>query len=258
MKMKEKEEIERICFNCNQFFPATMDEPTEFGICSNDKEFEPFIEELFMNSNYACCQDLVNRKKFSGEQEACANFEEIEDAEIDDNSSLGQVLLHLRETGKVDVEALKMALLEEQLNNIDWKTMPVEKYVEQLRNPKEQQSAISSLGCTITLGNMEAFKELFNFFKELPPPRTIEEVHFKIKLLGHLKYHDTKNLLIPQLIDELYRTPSNGTTRQWISEIFQFLEYSPKEKVREPLEKMLKDKRFSYRLKQKIKDILYQ
>lgn len=60
------------------------------------------------------------------------------------------------------------------------------------------------------------------------------------------------------VLDELYRTPSNNTTRQWISDIFRFLEYSPIELSREPLEKMIKDKRFSYRLKKKMRNILSQ
>jgi hypothetical protein len=35
----DKEELDRTCFNCNQFFPALMYGPTELGICLNDKEF---------------------------------------------------------------------------------------------------------------------------------------------------------------------------------------------------------------------------
>jgi hypothetical protein len=45
-KKMEEGELERVCFNCNHFFPASIQGPTEFGICLNDKEFEPFIDEL--------------------------------------------------------------------------------------------------------------------------------------------------------------------------------------------------------------------
>lgn len=257
--LKEKEEMERICFNCSHFFPAS-EGPTEFGICVNDEAFEPFIEELFENLNYDSCRDLIDSKKFDGEQEACPDFEEVEIIEIDDDSPLARGLSRLRETGKFDLESLKMTLLEEEIKNIDWKTMPVDQYVKQLRNPKpeEQQAAMSSLGAMINMGNMEAFKELFNFFKELPPPRILEEVHFKQELLRHLRHRDTKISLIPTLINELYRTPSNNTTKQWIRDIFKFLSHCPLEEVRGYLEEMLVDKRFSHRLKQKIKNILYQ
>jgi len=256
----EKEDLEAICFNCNQFLPISMDEPTEFGICLNDKVFEPFIDELLENPKTASCQDLITWKKFSGEKEACDNFEEVETIEIDDNSPLGIELSRLRKTDDLNIESFKMALLEEQIKNIDWKTMPVDKSVAQLKssNLKEQNAAISNLAALIIHGNIDAFNELFIFFEQLPPPKTTKEVHFKMELLRHLTLSDKKIILIPHLIDELYRTASNNTTRQWISKIFQFLECVPRENVQEPLEKMLRDKRFSYRLKKKIKNILYK
>lgn len=258
--MRKEELLEAICFNCNQFFPISMEEPTEFGICLNDKAFEPFIDELFENPKYASCQELINRKKFSGEQEACADFEEIEKVEIDETTPLGAELSRLSKTGELNLESLKAAILEEKIRDIDWKTMPVNKYVTQLKNshPEEQKAAIFSLSGLIAFGNKEAFNELFMFFKQVPPPKTIEEVHFKRELFKHLERSDTRAVLIPELIDELYRTPSNNTTRQWISDVFRFLKYSPREKIREPLEKMLRDKRFSHRLKKKIKSILTQ
>ena len=40
--------------------------------------------------------------------------------------------------------------------------------------------------------------------------------------------------------------------------IFEYLKSLPLEQVQKPLEKMLKDKKFSYRLKNKMKEILYQ
>ena len=91
--MKEnRKESERICFNCNQFLPASMNEATEFGICLMDEVFEPYIEELLENSNFASCQDLIDYKKFPGEREACEHFEESESIEIDDESPLGRVI----------------------------------------------------------------------------------------------------------------------------------------------------------------------
>ncbi len=255
-----EERLEQICINCTHFFPA-MEGMTEFGICVNDEVFEPFLEELFENSNYDCCRELINSKKFNGnEQKACPDFEGIELLEIDDESSLGSVLLHSSKTGKIDLESLEMDLLEKELERIDWKNMPLDKYVKQLKDPKreEQKAAISSLKAMISLGNMEALKVLFNFFKKLPPPKTIGEVHFKQELLSHLIWQDREEgSLIPTLINELYRTPSNNTTKQWIRDIFKSLSYYPLEKVRGYLEEMLMDKRFSYRLKQKMKDILY-
>ena len=232
---------------------------TEDGICLRDKEFEPFIDELLEKSNYSCCQDLIDAKKFPGEREACKNYEEVELEEIDDNSLLGQELERLCESGKLNPKTFKTALLEEQIRNMDWKTMPVERYVRQLESfrKKEREAGISSLGAMISFGNKEAFKQLLKYFKKIPPPMTLEEVHYRIEILRNLERENTRSQMIPCMIDKLYKTPSNNTTRQWISAIFRFLEYSPKDKVRGPLEKMLKDKRFSYRLRKKIKNILY-
>ena len=257
---KEELDLEAICFNCNQFFLISMDEPTEFGICISDKVFEPFIDELFENPKTASCQDLIACKKFSGEKEACEDFEELESMEIDDNSPLGVELSRLSKTGELNIESFKMAILEDQIANIDWKKMPVDKSAAKLKssNLKERNAAISNLAALINLGNIDAFNELFSFFKQLPAPKTIKEVHFKMELLRHLTLSDKETILVPHLIDELNRTPSNNTTRQYISKIFQFLEHAPLEDVEGPLEKMLEDKRFSYKFKKKIENILYQ
>lgn len=253
-----KEELERICWNCTHFFPAIIGEATEFGICLNDEEFEPFIEELLENSNYDSCQEIIDRKKFDGEHGACKEFEETENLEIDDNSPLGRELSRLSKAGELTRETIEQALLEEQVRNIDWATMPVDQYEALLKdpNPENRRKAISSLSGMISLGNKEAFVVLFHFLKDLAPPQTIEEVHFKKEILKQLDRSETRKILLPYLIDELYQTKSNNTTRQWISDIFQFLESSPIESVREPLELMMKDKRFSYRLKKKIKNVL--
>ena len=178
-------ESERICFNCNQFFPASMGEATEFGVCLNDKAFEPYIDELLENRKTAACRKLVDSAKFSGEREACSKFEEVERIEIDDDSPLGHLISRSKETGELDPEALYAVLLEEQSKNIDWKTIPVDEYAATLRssNPEERNSAISSLGGLISFGNREAFNELLDYFKTLPPPTAIEDVHFKIDIL---------------------------------------------------------------------------
>ncbi len=255
----EEEKLEAICFNCNQFFPTSFNEPTEFGICLSDPAFDPFIDELLEDPDAAPCQELINSKKFTGEQEACDDFEELEEgAPVDDDSPLGVAISRLVETGEFNVDSFRQALFEEQINNIDFKSLPVDKYLAPLygSDPQGRQAAISSLGALAVQDNVEAFNELFKFFKKLPPPTTIEEVHFKIDLLRYLDRPNTETALIHELIDELNQTVSNNTTRQWITAIFKILESCPREKVREPLENMLSDKSVSYRLKQKMKNIL--
>ena len=259
--MKSDEELERVCQNCNYFFPESIDKISECGICLNDEEFEPFIDELLENYNYVCCQSLVDKKKFSGNREACLDFSEIEIdecIEIDEDSEFRSELLSLIKAGNSNKEALEDLLIKEQLRSMDLKTLPVDKYSERLKSPKpgERNAAISGLRGLIASGNEEAIKLLIEYLKQLPAPEAIEEVHFNIYILESLEYSDSRSLLIPILIDKLYNTPSNNTTRQWISAIFRFLEHSPYEKIANPLSKMLKGKIFSYRLKKKIKDII--
>ncbi|MHA1621726.1 MAG: hypothetical protein ACTSVO_06235 [Candidatus Heimdallarchaeaceae archaeon] len=254
----KKEELERICFNCNQFFPVSMGEITEYGVCVNDKTLDPYIDELLEDRKTDSCQKLLDSIKFSGERKACDDFEEIEGIEIDDNSPLGLALSSFLETD--DLESLQAVITEEYVKKTDLKSISVDEYMSALRSSdqKKRDLSIVNLGGLISLGNKEAFNELFKFFKELPPPTTLPEVHLKLKLLPYLNRSKTRALLIPELIDELYQTVSNNTTRRWISEIFHFLAQCPYEEVCKPLEKMLYEKRFSYRLKAKMKDILYQ
>ena len=99
----KKEDLDQVCFNCNHFFPVMIDEPSEFGICLNDKEFEPFIGELLENSDYACCQSLIDCKKFDGNRNTCPDFNEMEVGEcfeIDESTEFGQELVETIKSGQ--------------------------------------------------------------------------------------------------------------------------------------------------------------
>lgn len=253
-----KEKLERVCLNCSQFLPSSMEEATEYGICLSDQDFEPYIDGLLDGSDYSSCRNLIDSKQFLAERDACEDFDEIERIEIDDDSHLGREIKRLVQSGELNTKTFETALFKEEVRNIDWKNMPIDQYVKQLKSlDKEiQNKGISSLGGMISLGNQDAFDVLFEYFKRLPPPKTIQEVHFKKDVLRQLERENTREKIVPYLIDELYKTPSNNTTRQWLTDIFRFLEYCPIGMIREPLEKMVKDKRFSYRLKKKMRGIL--
>lgn len=250
--------MEKSCLDCSSYLPASAEELTEFGICLNDEVFESFVEELLGNSISASCQSLVEQKKFLGDRPACPDFQESEHIEINDDSPLGQELRRLAERGKLTPEALEAALLEERVSKIDWKTVSVDPYAAKLQSkgPEERNAAISSLGGLIAFGNPAAFQSLLQFFAGLPPPRTTGEVHLKIEILRHLSCSPDNAAITPYLIDELHRTPSNNTTRQWISAIFDFLGRCPFALIREPLASMLSDKRFSPRFRKKAEETL--
>ena len=254
--MKEIMEVERICLNCGHFFSSCPSEISNMGVCVLDEEFEPFLDDLVDADGNLSCPELVRKKEYDGDREACPQYEETEIME--GAEELGREIQGCIHDGKVDMEKLENVLLMKQIENIDWKSVPVEPYVKKLGSPdkEEQKSALSSLHGLASWGNQEAYKELIEYFKSLPPALTLEDVHFKIHLLSKLRRPGEDADLVPVLIKELYDIPSNNTTRQWISAIFDFLKMAPLEMVREPMKEMLKEKRFTYRIKQKIQNIL--
>ena len=252
------EETERICFNCSYYFPASQG-MTEYGICLEKDDFDPYFDEAG-NLNYASCQDLIEKKKLLGGNEACENFEEAEIIEIDDESPLGELLKHTIETGEIDKDKLMGLMFEEQF---DLTALPVDPYVEMLKNgdEKKQKQVLYRLGTLVMHGNKGAFEALLDYLKALPPPEKIEEVHVKIGILDDLKSWatpDQRARLIPLLIEELYKVASNNTTRQWITKILQYLARAPEDEVRQPLETLLKERKFSFRTQQKIVAVLKQ
>ena len=245
--------MEKTCFDCSYFFPATLEGPSEFGICANDEVFDPVIDDLIEYPSSASCRALVEEKKFSGDALACPDFEQSEIIEIDDDSPLGRELRRLAENDQLSPEALENLILLEELDRIDWKTVPVDDLVKQLESirPEDRHTAIGSLGSFIALGNQAAFEALVRFMGGLPPVRKIDEVHLKIRILRLLAPWRDRTAIVPHLVEELYRTPSNNTTRQWISAIFRFLAHCPLEAIQQPLEEIASDKRFSHRLRKK-------
>lgn len=250
---------QQTCLDCSAYLPASNNEFTEFGICINDDAFEPFVEEMLKGPIPQSCLALVEEKKFLGENRpGCANFQKIESMEIDDNSPLGQKLGHLLEIGELTKERFEAALFEEQVRQTDWKTMPVDRYAGNLESgrAKEREKAISSLGALIALQNPEALQALLRFLAKLPPPTTIGEVHLKIEILRQLSHTNEREAVAPYIIEELGRTQSNNTTRQWIIEILQFLDRCPLEAIKAPLESVLTHRQFSFKLRRRILDMI--
>ncbi|MEW6664397.1 MAG: hypothetical protein AB1512_04145 [Thermodesulfobacteriota bacterium] len=250
----------KTCIDCSAYLPVPPEDLTESGICLNDEAFEPFVEDLLAGSIPASCQVLIEQKKFVADRPACPDFQESEIIEIDDDSPLGQELRRLGERGELTAETLENAIIEEGLRRTDWKTLPVDQYAKQLesRRTKERDAGISSLGAMIALGNRAAFQTLLQYLSSLGPPTTIKEVHLKKEILRQLGCWKDRSPVAPVLIQELGRTPSNNTTRQWISDILKFLERCPLEVVQDPLERMLSDKKFSFKLMRRVKEVLWR
>ncbi len=249
----------RTFLECSAYLPASNDEATEFGICLNDDAFEPSVEELLNGLIPDSCRALVEQKKFQGETHSiCANFQQIESIQIEDSTVLGQRLRSLAEKGELTPEAVQDAIFEDRVKHIDWKTQPVDQCTWQLERgvPEERDKALCTLGALIALENLEAVQVLLRFLASLPPPTTLREVHLKSRILRELSTVKYKEAVVPYLMEELGRTKSNNTTRQWILEILQFLERCPLQVIKEPLEQMLADGRFSLRLRRRVLNLI--
>ena len=253
------EEPERICFNCSHFCAACKGF-TEYGICLEDEEFEPYIDEILGKMNYASCQGLIDKKKFTGGSKACEKFDAAEIIEIDDDSPLGEMSKHYLETGEIDKERLADEMYAERLKKKDWGEL-VGMYRDRLEkgSKTEKLQALRGLGSIVPLGSRQAFDALLDYFEAEPPPEKIEDVHTKIYVLQSLAYWgstEQKARLILLLVGELYKIPSNNTTRQWIIKILEFLSRCPAEDVRQPLETLLRERKFSPKMENNIIAVL--
>ena len=173
--------------------------------------------------------------------------------EIKEDPILEQELEELAKDDNINEETVEEIFLAYSLRN-----RSVEEYATKLESPSSdvRLEAIETLAGFASFKNKEASELLINFFRNIPPPEILEEVHFKIKVFRFVNRGQFQEELIPVLVKDLYNTSSNNTTRQWITEIFRFFQTCSIEDIREPLEKMLKEKCFSYRIKNKIKEIL--
>jgi hypothetical protein len=248
----------KTCIDCASFLSIPPDELTEFGICLNDEEFEPFVEELLQGRILGACKGLLEKRQFAGDRPACPDFQEQEFIEIDDDSPFGQALRRLGERGELTLGTLENEIFKEQVRRTDWKTLPVDQYVKQLESnrSRERDKGISSLGAMIALGNQAAFETLLGFLASLPLPANINEVHLKKEILRHLDRWKDKSAVAPVLIEELGRMPSNNTTRQWISDILLFLERCSLKVIKDPLTRMLAERKLSPGIRKRVAEIL--
>ncbi len=241
-------EDDKICINCNYFFPSSLHGLSEYGICLNDPAFDPYIDELLENQNYDICRELVEVKKFDGNENYCENFEPV--VFIEDELSTTDVF--------DKINSFKDQNLAQNINTF-FKHKSVDEYLEKLKSPNRdtQLEAFNGLSVLSSCGNIAASKLIVKSFKKIPPPISLLDVHHKQKLFRIVNSEDDKDEILAILIRDLYKTKSNNQTRQWISDIFKCLKNNRDNKmVIESLTKMLNEKQFSYRIKKIIKEIL--
>lgn len=232
------DELEKICGNCNYFFP-NQDTPTIYGICLEDPAFEPYIDDILEGREHIC-QDLIRSKSFDMNSEGCAKFSPVEVEEIDFGEDM---------PWEENEDFLLPYVMSE---------LPVESLDRDLSSQSEKKRirAVVTLGSLMIMGNEQARTALIKFLKELGPPSTLEEVHFKKIVLERFPGHHNDQELLNILLDDLELTHSNNTTRPWFTSILHFLRMAPLDLIQDRIQTMIQKGTFSYRLKKRIESML--
>jgi hypothetical protein len=139
------EELDAVCGNCNHSFPAEAG-GSIFGICLRDPEFDPYIERLLEN-DFAWCAELIGRKRFLVDRQACSDFDPIE--VIGDEAELSPELTAdiqaLVAKGQLTPENVKTALAAESFRRTDWSKAPTDDYVWRLHGASTVRSRDEAL-----------------------------------------------------------------------------------------------------------------
>ncbi len=254
------DELEHICANCHSVHPS---EPvySEFAVCLHDPEFEPYLDAILDKQDFSRCQHLIARKRFAWESKACEHFDPIDpDSEIECSSEVARSLENPAKDGDLSSHAIENVLLEDLIQRIDWKSQPVDRYVEQLNSAEsssQRDKAIDSLGALVLQGNKAAFDVLCSTLRNLSPGDTLSQSQFKSRLLRNLNLtRDYRRDLAHLLVQDLFNTPSNNQTRGWYTDVFKFFVGSAWEFAEEALSPMLDSPRFSYRIKRRVREVI--
>lgn len=241
------EELERICCNCSNFLTDVNDLDGNFGVCIKDEAFDEYLDEIFENADFSVCIDLYKEKRFDGERDVCSDYDEVEIIEDEESENGSQKT-------------------EEELDRSYeiYRTQDVDDIAEYLSSEEEKlkSKAISALLYLMNFKNQNAFYSMLNYYKNLPTAESIDDVHSRLKILDRFYYfninQNCSNDLIEMLVGELYKMPSNNTTRQLFLSILGFLS-SPGcefEIVIDKLSWLLDNRKFSPKMERNILSVI--
>lgn len=238
--------LDRICYNCTKFTTDVNDLGSNFGVCTMDEAFEEYLEEIFENGDFSFCIELYKEKRFDGERDVCADYEEIEILEEEEAENWDQMT-------EEELDRRADFLRNQDVSNI----------TELLYSDENEKSkAVSALFYYMNFNNKNAFDILLSYYKNLPPVESIADVHFRLKILDRFYYFNINENcstdLIDMLVGELFKMHSNNTTRQLFSSILEFLSGSRCEFdiVADKLSWLLNNRKFSPKMEQNILSVI--
>ncbi len=135
---------------------------------------------------------------------------------------------------------------------IDLKKLPIDSVLRQSlsNDDREFESACRALASMYSAGREEAAVYLYGlllFYKN-----DIYRKENIVDALGHVKTNECSGLLFA----ELDNTKSSNTTRGYINVLLKSLRYFPIEQIEEGFKRLLTEKKWSYRMKSKFREIL--
>ena len=135
---------------------------------------------------------------------------------------------------------------------LDWAKFPIDSVLKQALSPKydEFQSACRTLTSMYSAGRTEAGIFLFGLLIH-----NADNIIQKTAIAEALVHVQTKQAA-DLLFRELRLTVSSNSTRKYINSILKTLKHFPLELIEEGFEELLSDKKWSYRMKTKFKEIV--
>jgi len=226
-------ELDRTCQNCSSFFQDSED--MDFGICMNDKIFEPYIDEILEGENFSSCHELYLQKRFEGVKEACEQFEIIEYIDIPEDEDINTCFSY---------EVLMNQNVDEIVNYL---------YNTDLTVVKNALSAISTY---VNIGNRSAYDGVLNYYLSLDPAENLDDVYIRKDIINMFSRYESERRTIEAYVNELERTPSNNTTRQLYSLLLERLDRCNNDIVFDLLDELLSKKKYSYKVRKRIMDVM--
>lgn len=226
-------EFDKICQNCSFFFQDDRDFATDMGVCVNDPAFEPFEDDIWENGDFSKCHDRYLSKRINGDCEPCGDYEEPEYLEVDDDAT---------------------DLFVEKMNRQDF-----EEYCQHLHDHEgaKSENAMATLSLYIFRRNEEAYAVLRDYYRSLGPAVSLEDVQRRIRIIDVLASRGKEAEMVEVLVNELFRTQSNNTTRKLYTKILDRLSRYPEEIVQDPLLDLLDKKKYSARIKKRIQEVAW-
>lgn len=241
------------CLNCNHFISDPKDYESGFGICFNNcDDFDDHIDEIMENGEFSCCMDLYDKKRFDGYNHQCEGFEMVEIFELDIYKDKERELDN-QNRPELNESAVRILLEEsfrEQISHKDFFN------VFKTGNDKEVSNALSVLTFLLAVNDDLAKEKLISYFKKTGPADNLKDVRRRVLVIEALAYIRDEGILTSLFIDELYKTPSNNTTRQIYNAIFRYFQDCELENIAKPLLKYIKTSGCSYRIKKRILGLL--